>query len=310
MQQITRANLNDRSMRLLQAASLAELRLEKHELASGATIFDFGINTAGSLDGGILLSRICMADLAGIALSVPNYAIGACPILQVTTDHPLLACMASQYAGWPIKADGFFAMGSGPMRAKRGKEKLLEEISIIDESDCVVGVLETEAMPTDDVVTTIANDCGVRPDQVTLCVAPTTSIAGSLQIVARSVETALHKIHTIGGPIQSIVSAVGYAPLPPPANKFIKALGRTNDAILYGGHVVLWTNDSVLLDYVERIPSSASADHGLPFAELFAKYEYDFYKIDPNLFAPAMITVNDLPSGQSLSAGHIKTSLF
>ena len=33
--------------------------------------------------------------------------------------------MASQYAGWAIDPEGFFAMGSGPLRAKARVEKEL-----------------------------------------------------------------------------------------------------------------------------------------------------------------------------------------
>ena len=38
------------------------------------------------------------------------------------------------------------------------------------------------------VVAKVAESCRVRPDQVTLLIAPTASLAGGLQVVARSVE--------------------------------------------------------------------------------------------------------------------------
>ncbi len=147
-------SLNSRVARLLDKleAELSLYRVIKHQLNSGATIYDFGIKTAGSIQAGVLLSRVCLADLANVTLNAPNYELCEFPLVQVQTDHAWLACMGSQYAGWPIQTDTFFAMGSGPMRIKRGKEKVLEELKIEDESNVVVGVLETETMPNDDIV--------------------------------------------------------------------------------------------------------------------------------------------------------------
>ena len=47
------------------------------------------------------------------------------PAVQVASDDPVLACMASQYAGWQVSVGKYFAMGSGPMRAAYGKEAAL-----------------------------------------------------------------------------------------------------------------------------------------------------------------------------------------
>lgn len=304
----TATQLNSRSAKLLNAAqdSLDELKIKKSQLPSGTRVYDFGIDTPGSIQAGLLLSRICLADLGQAQVQSPNYTICDSPILQVSTDHPWLSCMASQYAGWPVQSEKFFAMGSGPMRAKRGREKLLEELNIEDTSPVAVGVLETEVAPDETVAALIAKDCGVAPHELILCVAPTISIAGTMQIVARSIETALHKLHTLGVDIKQIESAIGWAPIPPLAHKFLHALGRTNDAILYMGHVTLWVHDDPqFLDLVDKIPSVSSSDYGTPFAKIFASYEHDFYKIDPHLFAPAKVTIIDSSTGDSKSAGEL-----
>ena len=70
---------------------------------------------------------IGLAGLEGTGLtrSLGNEAGGLpCPVVQVSSDNPVLACMASQYAGWQVSVGKFFAMGSGPMRAAWGKEEL------------------------------------------------------------------------------------------------------------------------------------------------------------------------------------------
>ena len=85
----------------------------------------------------------------------------------------------------------------------------------------------------------IAAACQVEPSSVTLLVAPTASLAGGVQVVARSVETAMHKLAELKFDLARIVSAHGSAPLPPVAGDDLAAIGRTNDAILYGARVVL-----------------------------------------------------------------------
>ena len=153
----------------------------------------------------------------------------------------------------------------------------------------------------------VALECGVGVEQVTLCVAPTRSLAGVIQVVARSIETAMHKLHELGFDLQQVVSAHGTAPIPPMAKDFAEGIGRTNDAILYGGQVTLWVDasDEQIETIGARVPSLASKDFGKPFAKTFREYEYDFYKVDPGLFAPAMITLVNLRTGHSFRYGRL-----
>jgi len=220
--------------------------------------------------------------------------------------------MASQYAGWPVKKDKFFAMGSGPMRVKRGKEHVLQTLNVSDTSQSAVGVLECDSIPDASVAEMIATECGVSIEDTVICVAPTRSIAGTLQVVARSVETSMHKLFELGFDLNSVVSGSGTAPLPPPALDFVQGIGRTNDAILYGGHVTLWVNatDEQIHEIGPRVPSLASRDYGIPFAETFKKYEYDFYKVDPGLFSPAVITIVNLKSGHSFRYGSLRPDIL
>src|SRR5262249_42205756 len=146
---------------------------------------------------------------------------------------------------------------------------------------------------------------GVAPEHVTIILTPTRSLAGTVQIVARVLEVALHKAHVLGFPLHDIVDGAGSAPLPPPAADFLTAMGRTNDAILFGGEVQLFVDgdDARAEDLAKRLPSSASKDYGRPFARVFKEVEYDFYRIDPHLFAPAFAAVTALKSGRTFHAG-------
>ena len=119
-------SLNGRAHQVVEA--LLERAVEHKVAASpierGGRLVDCGIDVRGGLLVGLTLARVCLAGLAEVTL-VPGEVGGhACPYVQVTTDHPVQACLASQYAGWALSEGKFFAMGSGPMarRAWPGEE--------------------------------------------------------------------------------------------------------------------------------------------------------------------------------------------
>jgi methenyltetrahydromethanopterin cyclohydrolase len=285
------------------AGDATALRVEVVTIG-GATVIDCGINAVGGLQAGLGLARVCLSGGGEVSLLAGEVAGWRGPLVQVRSDDPVRACLASQYAGWQIAAGKFFAMGSGPMRARYGKEELFDDIPGREESPVAVGVLETRKLPTEEVVSYLTGKLGLSADRLMLLVAPTASLAGTVQIVARSLETALHKLHTLKFDVTQVISGFGSAPLPP-AKDDLHAIGRTNDAILYGGRVHLWVraDDDQLATIGPAVPASASRDHGTPFAELFARYDHDFYKIDPHLFAPAEIVFHNLTSGRTFAFG-------
>jgi methenyltetrahydromethanopterin cyclohydrolase len=282
------------------------LRVGVRNATCGARQIDCGIQSAGGLEAGRRLAEICLAGLGTVRFAPAPVEFPPGPAVMVTTDHPVAACMASQYAGWQIAREGYFAMGSGPMRAAAAKETLFAKLGIREKADAAVGILESRKMPTDTICQELAAACGVPAKSLTLLVAPTASTAGSVQVVARSVETALHKLLELGFDLTRVVSGWGLAPLPPVSGDDLVAIGRTNDAVLYGGEVLLWVrgDDASLEAIGPRIPSGASPDHGQPFAAIFERAGRDFYKIDPHLFSPAVVTLANLDTGRSFRFGH------
>jgi methenyltetrahydromethanopterin cyclohydrolase len=273
--------------------------------ASGTRLIDCGVAVSGSLEAGRYLARVCLAGRARVEWTASHSPRLLGPAVMVVTDSPMLACMASQYAGWEVKEDQYFAMGSGPMRAAAAREPLFEELGYREQARQCVGVLESAALPPDELCCSLAEKCGVAAADLTLLVAPTRSQAGTVQVVARSVETALHKLHELGFDLTRIVSGWGVAPLPPTAKDDLAGIGRTNDAILYGGSVVLWVrgDDASLQELGPRLPSSASRDYGRPFGEVLASYGHDFYQVDPLLFSPAQLALVNLDSGHTFRYG-------
>jgi len=296
-------SLNARALEIVESllARADERRVWVREVEGGGRFVDCGIEAPGGLLAGIDLARICLGGLADVSIASGEIAGRAVPLIQVVTDHPVQACLAGQYAGWAIAEGKYFAMGSGPMRAVRRKEPIFETIGFQESPAAVVGVLETHKSPPPAVVAKVASECNVPASAVTLLAAPTASLAGGVQIVARSIETALHKLAELKFDLGRIVSAQGTAPLPPVARDDLAAIGRTNDAILYGARVTLFItgDDASLEEAGPRVPSSASRDFGEPFAAIFARYNNDFYAVDPHLFSPAEVAFQNLETGRT-----------
>jgi methenyltetrahydromethanopterin cyclohydrolase len=308
--------LNERAQRLADymASTAPGLRIAVQQTPAGAKVLDCGVNVPGGLQAGLALARVCLAGLAEVSVAPGDVAGSSCPLIQVATDHPVAACMAAQYAGWEIKlaSEGFAVMGSGPMRAAYGKEDLFEHIPGREKPPVAVGILETNRLPGDAVARYVADAVGLPPAKITLLAAPATSLAGTIQVVARSVETALHKLHALKFDLKQVVSGFGMAPMPPVATDVLHAIGRTNDAILYGGRVTLWVEaeDDQLAEVGPRLPSCAEADYGAPFVEILKSYHGDFYQIDPRLFSPAEVYLCNLRTGRSHAFGRVKPEVL
>ena len=280
-------------------------------LPGGARLLDLGLQAPGGMQAGKYLAEVCMGGLGQVTFLPLPFGDMWLPGLGVSVDRPALGCMAAQYAGWAIKREKFFAMGSGPARALAVVEELYKKLDYKDSADVAVIVLEGRQLPTDDVANYVAGKCGVGPENLTLLIAPTASIAGSIQISARVVETGLHKMVELGFDVRKILSGYGTAPIAPVDKDDLHAIGRTNDCVLYGGQVyyTVRADDDELAALVERITSSASGDYGQPFYRIFKRYG-DFYKIDPRLFSPAQVTLNNVVSGKSYRAGRVNAQVL
>jgi methenyltetrahydromethanopterin cyclohydrolase len=291
----------------------AELRVAVHSLACGARVLDAGADVPGGLAAGLALAGLCMGGLGHVEFATLTIGSETWPGVQVWTDHPVESCMAAQYAGWAVNPGGFFAMGSGPLRAKaRVERELFARLGYEEDATRGVLVLEGRALPTDEVAIWLARKAGLAPEALTLAVAPTASFAGGVQIVARVLETGLHKMDAIGFDIKRVVSAMGTAPLAPTARTDIRAIGRTNDSILYGGRAryAVHAGDDELAELAERLPASASADYGTPFHETFKRYGNDFYKIDPMLFSPGEVWLTSMTSGRTFHGGRLNPDVL
>ncbi len=210
----------------------------------GELLIDAGARVAGGVDAGLLLTEICMGGLGRVTLS-PAPGVSKWPFwLTVSSNDPVVACLASQYAGWSLAHEKFFALGSGPGRALARKEALFQELAYADKANRATIVLESGSPPPPEVVAKVATAAGVEPSNVAFIYAPTQSLAGSVQVVGRVLEVALHKAHELKFPLEHIVDGIATAPLSPPHPDFVQAMGRTNDAIIYAGRAHLFVKGS------------------------------------------------------------------
>lgn len=296
----------------------ARLRVAVTRDERGVTMIDAGIAAPGGVEAGLLAAEICMGGLGEVRL-VADGRHGWPDWLHVRSSQPVLACLASQYAGWSLSASKeetggkkFFALGSGPARALATKEELFAELGYRDDADQGVIVLEVDRPPPPVVVDKLLRDCRLAPEALAIVLTPTTSLAGTTQVVARVLEVALHRAHELEFPLEHIVDGSACAPLPAPCADGVQAMGRTNDAILYGGQVRLTVSGDAdaARELARRLPSSTSRDYGRSFADLFAAAGYDFYQLDGALFAPAEVWVSHLESGRTWHAGHTNLDLL
>ncbi len=307
-------SVNERAVEIVRRmiADAEPLGLAVTCLPNGTTVVDAGVKVAGSLQAGRLFAEVCLGGLGEVRFCELDFDGLRLPGVTVSVSHPSVACMAAQYAGWAVKKGKFFAMGSGPARALYAGEPLFEKLDYRDQADVAVLALEGRKLPPQEAAEKVAGKCNIFPDRLYLLIAPTASLVGSVQVAARVVETGLHKMLEVGFDISTVLSGFGTCPLAPIAKDDLRAVGRTNDGVLYGGRAwyTVRADDAQIEEVIERLPSSASRDYGTPFYDLFKQYDGDFYKIDPLLFSPAEVSISNLTSGRTFHAGEVNGEMI
>jgi len=295
-------------------------------LSTGQTVIDM---TDANREGGKIVSEICMGGLGTVDFTTYDLEGKTFDAVDVKTSDPIISCMASQLAGWSVKLkkdvekDGkvkkkvvFQSLGSGPARAKaKVEKKLYEELNYSDDSDCAIIVFETRKMPDEEVMAIVTAKCNVAADKTFAVCAPTACLTGSIQVSARVVETGIHKLHELHFPLEVIKDGTGIAPIAPIAKDDFAAMGTTNDSIIAAGTTVYTMEidsdrEAELFELLKKAPANQSSSYGAPFNKIFKEAGYDFYKIDPGLFAPAIYTVNNKTTGNSITIGSINHDLL
>jgi len=294
-----------------------DLKIKVDKLENGSTVIDCGVNVDGSIKAGELYTGVCLGGLADVGISIPGDLSErfALPSVKIKTDFPAISTLGAQKAGWSVSVGDFFALGSGPARALSLKPaETYEEIGYQDDADVAILTLEADKLPGEDVTDMIAEECDVAAENVYVLVAPTSSLVGSIQISGRVVENGTYKmLEALHFDVNKVKYAAGIAPIAPVDPDSLKAMGKTNDAVLFGGRTYYYIESEEgddIKSLAENLPSSASEGYGKPFYDVFREADYDFYKIDKGMFAPAEVVINDLRTGEVFRAGFVNEELL
>jgi len=284
-----------------------ELGIAAYELDSGATVLDFGVEADGGIEAGLLLAEIQTAGLATVQSGMERVAGASLPHVELVTDHPALALLCSQKAGWELEFDDFDALGSGPARALVGEESEFQSVGYYDEFDLTVLTIESHLLPGDEVAEHVADKAGVEPSGVFLPTYATGSLAGSVSIASRVAEQATFRLFELGYDPDDIVSVSATAPVAPVSYDEGIAMARTNDALAYGGRAYIHVREE--FDAFDEVPSTATDAYGHPFYDIFEDADWDFYEIESSVFAPAQVTI-DVADGPTHVHGETREDIL
>jgi methenyltetrahydromethanopterin cyclohydrolase len=322
---IPKINLNKSALRLFNKLvdDADKFGVLVEQSSTGATLVDAGLKAQGGYLAGELVTEICLAGYGKATVMPVQYGDLVLPSVFIQTDHPALSLLGSQFAGWQVKGENYSAIASGPARALALKPKdLYLRLNHQEQSDVAVIVLETERVPPDSVLEQVASKCNVSPKNLYVVMFSTTSLSGAVQVSGRIVETGLHKLERLELDPTIVKHAWGYAPIVPVHPNAGEAMGRTNDAILYGGvtnYTVDYENEQELQKIVTQAPSSASemlqeakrlAKNNPRFMDIFKDAGFDFYKIDTNIFAPAVVAITNKKTGKTFRAGNLDVAVL
>jgi len=284
-----------------------ELNVAVHQLEGDALVVDFGVEVPGGVEAGLMLAEIQTSGLATVQSTLDE--VGGAPLthVELSTDHPGLALLCSQKAGWELSVDGFEGLGSGPARALVAEEEEFQRVGYRDEFDLAVLAIESETLPDERVVEHVAERAGVAESGVFLPAFATASITGSVSMAARAAELAVFRLSELGYDPLDVLSATGSAPVAPVAGDEETAIARTNDALAYGGRVHLVVDEP--FDRFDEVPSTATDEYGTSFAEIFADADWDFYEVPESVFAPAQVTI-DVVGGETHVLGDVNEKLL
>jgi len=245
-----------------------------------AKVLDLGVNKDSGREAGIKVAEVTMGGLGNIELEQNNIHV-AIP------EKPAVACLSCQLAGWAIPIAGKNKLGSGPARilAKKPSD-IIDKIGYHEESEKAAIAIETSTLPDEETCTHILKKTGAN--ELMIAAFRENSNVGLINIMARVVEMAVFRLNNLGYDTNQIISGEGTAPLPRLDDRI---MFTSNDAIIYGGSIMVKVSDWNP-ELTEKSVSKASKFYGRSFEEIFNEAGGDFYKMDPDIFAPAELSIS------------------
>lgn len=285
------------------------------KLSNGANVIDMGVDMPGGWEAARLFTEINMAGLG--TCQYCDYTLSetfSVPAVEVYCDNPILGCLASQIAGYPLGSGHFAAIGSGPARAQAAlkEDHCFLYTDYRDQHDDVVLGVQANQLPDEAMAERVAKDCRVEPENVYMLAHSTTCIVASVQVSARIMEQTINKMIAKKFDLDTILFSRGLCVVAPVSDDQDDAMGRINDSLLYGGKSEFWVRweDDKIEAIIPQLVTESSKDYGILFKELFLKAERDFYKMDLDIHSPAEVTIYNVATGNVFHAGSIRNDLM
>lgn len=285
-------------------ADAASLGVEVSQHRSGATLIDC---TRGGHEAGRLYAEATMGGLASVELGTRTVAGHDLVMVAVETNRPLEACWVAQKHADRAPGDPADIILAGPAKARFvPTDPTVAAAGYIDRGQKVVAPLQVDRALTDDDFDWLARRCQVEPRDLYVLVAPSDSVVCAVQVVARTVDNAMHRLVSAGVGLFEVERLAGEAPLPPDGGDARQRLGRINDSLMYGSSVRATVSYEGELQAVADEVASQPADlRGLTFLEMFDRFDGDFHQIPLDVFCITSIEVRHPSSGSVAFAGRI-----
>lgn len=289
-----------------------QLNCRTQVLKNGATVIDMGIEAPG---GWLAAQYFVDATIAGLGhVDYGRFCFGDVdlPSIDVYIDHPQIACLSSQFSSWPLPAkdtpDYIRPMGSGPARAIARMDYFAKLWDYADVQHETVFGLQAGELPGEELATEVAAACRISPENLYILVCKTGSLAGSVQVCSRTIETTIWRLQAKGFDIKKVISGMGTCPIAPPVKDEFRAMVRVNAAVLYGGtaRYVVDSTDAEIEAVIDQLPIHSARRYGYPFAKMLEEAGLDMSNTDRDIHAVAVIEIMNYNTGRVFKSGEIR----
>jgi methenyltetrahydromethanopterin cyclohydrolase len=290
------------------------LEIDAQRGAAGALLIDCGVAARGSWEAGRRIAELAHGGMMRATLGMTD--VQGIPLPEFVGDswRPFLSIHGLQVSFALDEVDAAIRV-SGPVRACM--DGVLHRPSDLVDGVCSWGVAIVEAtrLPNADVVEAIARRAGLRPEELTLVVVPSNSLAGVAQLAGRLNECVVFTLdQSMGLDPRCVVSILGAVPLAPCGGEGIPVVTQ-DDMIHYAGRATMIVEAAPSWDLraiAEALVFRSSPTYGRLFSELLAEAGGVFEAIPglSDLNKVARITLVDRTTGRMASAGAVDVELL
>jgi len=312
---VSSLSVNAEAMKIVRRilAAPEAIGAEVCRLPNGATVIDVGQRAPGSWQAGRDFTLVTVGGLGEV--SFEGFTLGGrrLPAVRLMVNRPLEACMACQVAGWRLADEPDAPILAGPARALRNPPDDHVVLSgYRDRHHEGVVTVQMSRPVTAEMADAMAQACGLAAENLYILAARHACIVSAVQVSARGIETAMHRLALEGFDLGCIRHAWTTAPIAPLVDHELTVMGRINDALYYGSEVGLCVHgsDELLEALVSRVVTAASPLARRLFAQVYRDAGFDFHKIAQDAHTPAILHLTNIDSGRTFSAGHIDAEVL